>query len=163
MNDWFARVGQPLSSAEQVAIGELIACAAPGSPMVIDALGSWQAAGRLMRLTAHDSAWWDDEEEEREALWVRAAQQRSEDEVLRQVRDLTRGLEIEMRRAAMAAGAMNAMLADEATAMALLAAHQRALAQLADADPGHRFIRKYALFAMGRWPLGYHAARFAIL
>ena len=43
-----------------------------------------------------------------------------------------------------------------------LAAHQSALALLAGEGPDHRFVRKYALFTRGRWPLGYHSARFAI-
>jgi hypothetical protein len=46
--------------------------------------------------------------------------------------------------------------------MALLAAHQRALAEIAGAGTGHRFIRKHALFSEGRWPVGYHSARFVI-
>jgi hypothetical protein len=33
---------------------------------------------------------------------------------------------------------------------------------LAGESPNHRFILKYALWKGGRWPLGYHSARFAI-
>ncbi len=46
--------------------------------------------------------------------------------------------------------------------MALLAAHQSALARMAGEGPDHRFVRKFALFVGGRWPLGYDSARFAI-
>ena len=91
---------------------------------------------------------------------------RTEAEVLRQLDAGIRGLDVEMRAAALAAagraGIVDAALATEATGMALLAAHQSALALLAGEGRDHRFVRKYALFARGRWPLGYHSARFAI-
>jgi hypothetical protein len=61
-----------------------------------------------------------------------------------------------------AAGVADTVIADEAVAMALLAAHQHALAEIAGAETGHRFRRKYALFEGGRWPVGYHSARFVI-
>jgi hypothetical protein len=64
--------------------------------------------------------------------------------------------------AAAAAGVADTAIAIEATGMALLAAHQSTLAGLSGAGLEHRFVRKYALFTGGRWPLGYHASRFVI-
>ena len=79
---------------------------------------------------------------------------------------MTRGLDLEMRAAATAAviatGQTDSAIAGEAAGMALLAAHQSALAEVAGEGPDHRFVRKYALFSSGRWPLGYHSARFVI-
>ena len=90
----------------------------------------------------------------------------AEDEVLRQLDAGMCGLNAEMRVAALAAiggaGVVDAAVAAEATGMALLAAHQSALLGWQARMPDHHFVRKYALFAAGRWPLGYHSARFAI-
>jgi hypothetical protein len=164
---WFARVGLPLAEDELAAVGELLSVVAPHAPVAITALASWREAGSFVRAVAHDSTWWDEEEEERELLWARAADVRTEAVLLDLVAAMTRGLDVELRDAARAAmttvGRVDTDIAGEATAMALLAAHQHALAELAGAGPGHRFFRKYALFKCGRWPVGYHSARFVIL
>jgi hypothetical protein len=163
---WFARVGLPLAEHEVAAIGDLLDVVAPRAPVAITALASWQETAAFVRAVAHDSAWWDDEEEERELLWSRAAEVRTEAGLLDLVTTRTRGLEPELRdaaRAAMtAAGMTDTAIAGEATAMALLAAHQQALADIAGAGSAHRFFRKHALFTGGRWPIGYHSARFVI-
>jgi hypothetical protein len=139
---------------------------APHPAVVVAALGSWPQAAAFVRAAERDSLTWDQEEEEREVLWMRAAEHRTEDEVLRLLDANLRGLDADVRAAALAAvrraGGVDVDLATEATAMALLAAHQSALALLAGEGPDHRFVRKFALFVRGRWPLGYHSARFAI-
>ena len=166
MTAWFARVGLPLVEEERAAIGDLLGVAVPRAPVAITALSSWQQAASFVRAVAHDSAWWDEEEEERELLWSRAADIRTEARLLDRVTEMTRGLDVELRAAAHAAmtavGVSDGDIAGEATAMALLAAHQHALAVIAGAGSEHRFIRKYALFKGGRWPIGYHSARFVI-
>jgi hypothetical protein len=163
---WFARVGLPLADGERAAIADLLRVVLPDAPVAITALATWQEAGVFARAAAHDCAWWDDEEEERELLWARAAENRTEAGLFELVTAATRGLDVELRDAAhasmTAAGVADAAIAGEAAAMALLAAHQQALAQLAGAGTGHRFFRKYALFEGGRWPVGYHSARFVI-
>ena len=166
MTTWFSRVGLPLTDGERAIIGELLRDVAPDAPVAVSALATWQEAAVFVRAAAHDSAWWDDEEEERERLWARAAGDRTEAGLFELVTAATRGLDVEMRDAARdamkVAGIADASIAGEAVAMALLAAHQRALAQIAGEGTGHRFIRKYALFKEGRWPVGYHSARFVI-
>ncbi len=166
MTAWFARVGLPLAPDEEKAVLELMRIVAPHPAATVTVLGSWQEVAAFVRASECDSTEWDQEEEEREALWARATEQRTEDEVLRQLDAGLRGLDAEVRAAALAAadgaGVVDAGLAAEATGMALLAAHQSALARLAGEGPDHRFVRKYALFVRGRWPLGYHSARFAI-
>lgn len=166
MTAWFARVGLPLAEEELAAIADLLRVVAPRAPVAITALASWQEAAVFVRAAAHDSAWWDDEEEERELLWARAADVRTEAALLDLVTAMTQGLDTELRDAARAAvkaaGVADTALAGEATAMALLAAHQNALADIAGAGSGHRFVRKYALWKGGRWPVGYHSARFVI-
>ena len=166
MTAWFARVGLPLADGERAAIGELLRDVAPDAPVAVTALASWQEAAVFVRAAAHDTAWWDDEEEERELLWARAADARTEAGLFELVTAATRGLDVELRAAALAAmtaaSVVDASIASEAAAMALLAAHQHALAEIAGAGSGHRFHRKYALFEGGRWPVGYHSARFVI-
>jgi len=163
---WFGRVGLPLAEDERAAIGELLRVAAPHAPVEITTLASWQEASAFVHAAAHDSAWWDDEEEARELLWAQAAERRTEAELFELVTAATRGLDAELRAAARAvmtaAGVVDTSIAGEASAMALLAAHQHALAEIAGAGPGHRFSRKHALFKVGRWPVGYHSARFVI-
>ena len=164
MTAWFARVGLPLEQDEEAAAVHLMRIVAPTA--AIAGLASWQEAAAFLRGSERDSMAWDQEEEEREALWARATEQRTEDQVLCQLDSAIRGLDAEVRVAALAAvgraGIVDAALAAEATGMALLAAHQNALALLAGEGLEHHFVRKYALFVRGRWPLGYHSARFAI-
>jgi hypothetical protein len=166
MTAWFSRVGLPLSPEEDAAIGELTRIVAPPLPVAVTALVSWPEAAAFVRSVVHDATWWDQEEEEREALWERATEHRSEADLLQHLDAMNRELEAEVRDAALAAvaaaGVADAAIAVEAAGMALLAAHQSALAGMAGAGPEHRFVRKFALFASGRWPLGYHSARFVI-
>ena len=166
MTAWFARVGLPLAPEEEAAVGELSRIAAPGALVAVTALASWQDAAAFVRMAEHDATWWDQEEEEREALWTRATEHRTESELLQRLVAVSLALDAEVRGAALAAaaaaGVADTAIAIEATGMALLAAHQSTLAGLAGAGPEHRFVRKYALFTGGRWPLGYHSARFVI-
>ena len=166
MTAWFARVGLPLQPDEEAAVLELMRLVVPHMTVSVAALASWQEVGAFVRAAERDSAAWDQEEEEREALWARATERRTEQEVVRLLDAGMRGMDDEVRAAALAAvaraGPVDAALAGEATGMALLAAHQSALARLAGEGPDHPFVRKYVLFLRGRWPLGYHSARFAI-
>jgi len=163
---WFSRVGLPLAEDERAAIGALLRIAMPHAPVAITVLASWQETVAFVHAAAHDSAWWNEEEEERELLWTKAAEDRTEATLFDLLTAATRGLDAELRDAACAAmaaaGAVDAAIAGEAAAMASLAAHQRALAEIAGAGSGHRFVRKHALFKGGRWPVGYHSARFVI-
>ena len=156
MTAWFARVGLPLTPQERAAVADLTRIVAPQAPVALSALASWQEAAAFVRATEHDSSWWDQEEEEREALWARATQHRTESELLQRVNAMTRGLDLEVHGAATAAvtaaGRPDTVIAGEAAAMALLAAHQSALAEMADEGPDHRFIRKFALFSAAGGP-----------
>jgi len=165
MTAWFSRVGMSLSSEEVAAIGELTRLVTP-LPVLVTALASWQEAAAFVRSSLHDAAWWDQDEEEREALWTRATERWTEAELSDRLSAMIAGLDAEVRGAALAAaataGVIDPAIVTEATGMALLAAHQSALALLASEKPEHRFVRKFALFEGGRWPLGYHAARFIV-
>jgi len=166
MTVWFARVGTPLAPRENALIADWLRIVSPRAPVAVTAIASWREAEEFSRVPEHDSTWWNQEEEERERLWERAAELWSESELLQRLDATTRGLEREIRAAALAAsvvaGVTHEKAAIEACEMALLAAHHSALAELAGEQAGHRFVLKYALFAGGRWPLGYHSARFVI-
>jgi len=167
MTGWFARTGSPLTPHERVVVADLTRIAAPDAPFAVTAVASWQEAAAFARLSDHDSTWWNQEEEEREWLWARASELRSEADLLQSVDAVARSVQDAIREAANAAVALAGVtdagiIAGEACAMALLAAHHNALAELAGEGPGHRFRLKYVLFAGGRWPLGYHSARFVI-
>ena len=166
MTGWFGRVGLPLTPEEYGAVSALLCSVAPEATVSITRIPSWHEAAAFLGMAERDPTWWNQEEEEREQLWERAAEKLSESELLRAVAAMTSGLDEQIRRAASAAataaGVIDAGIVDEASGMALLAAHQNALAELAGERPDHRFILKYALWKAGRWPLGYHSARFAI-
>jgi hypothetical protein len=166
MTSWFARVGVALAPAENAAIVDMVADVAQDATCAITALASWQEVAAFIRATEFDSSWWDQEEQEREWLWTRAAERQSESALLRQLDEVSAGLVTAVRAAAQASAAASGVtdlaIVNEATGAALLAAQQQRLAELAGEADDHRFIRKYALFRDGRWPLGYHAARFVI-
>ncbi len=103
MTAWFARVGMPLDADEEAAVVELMRSMAPHTAVVVAALGSWAQAAAFVRAAERDSLTWDQEEEEREALWMRASEQRTEGEVLRLLDANLRGLDAEVRAAALAA------------------------------------------------------------
>ena len=56
--------------------------------------------------------------------------------------------------AAARAGVADAALIRAASGAASMALHEAALVPLAGQGSDHVFVRKYALFAAGRWPLG---------
>jgi len=165
MNRWFARVGTPLASTESEALHALIG----SDPLLAGArilpVTSWQEASDIARAMDADALWWDHEEAERERLWGIAADRLGESELLRRL--TTVETEHGTVPPAVAAAAARANFAADAairdaSGAVLLAAHQNALATIAGADAGHVFLRKYALFADGRWPLGYHHGSYVI-
>jgi hypothetical protein len=57
---------------------------------------------------------------------------------------------------------LNSALIRVAAGAASYAAYQARLARAAGAASGHPFLRKYALYGGGRWPLGVYDGAFAI-
>ena len=64
--------------------------------------------------------------------------------------------------AATRCGCADAALIRVAAGAATYAAYQQRLARAAGAPDSHPFMRKYALYSGGRWPLGVYDERFAI-
>ena len=163
---WFARVGLPFDDVERAGIIALRTGLDIAAGAAIAGAASWWEAAEFIRADARDSRWWDAEEEERERLWSVAAERFIEEELLGRLASCTDELGGTVRMAATLAasraGVGDPELIRAAIDAALLAAHQRALAELAMADAGHYFRRKFALFAAGRWPLGVCAGRYVV-
>ena len=162
---WFACVGRPLAAADRAALAALVAADAELARAETGNVAHWHEAGEFVRALEWDGAWWDHEEEERARLWERAAERCTEGELAARLAARTAALAGVVHAAAAAAPARDggdSVVARAAGAAALMAAHQHALAGLAGAGATHYFGRKYALFAGGRWPLGFHHGRYLV-
>jgi len=153
---WFSALGAPLGDAERAEIaGYLLGIGLPGS-LPVRAASSWQEAAELCRQPAGE--WWQAEEAERSRL-ERSARLNPADTAWLQVTERLHGA---AAIAATRAGCADAALIRVAAGAATYAAYQQRLAQAAAAPPDHPFLRKYALFCGGHWPLGVYEERFAI-
>lgn len=157
---WFARVGASLTAEDRAnAAAVLIARghrAAAADAVIL--VRSWRTAAAWTDDKAMAECW-DDDEDEREALWTRATAEIGEGALLAHLTGATSAAAPQVRAAANAAAGMAGAEDPEALATAcasaLLALHQAVLAQVAGAPAAHPFMHKYALFAGGRWALGY--------
>ena len=163
---WFSRIGLALTSSDRARIAALL----HGHPLLAQAetgeARSWAEASDVMRAADWEGSWWDDEEGERERLWLSAAERLGESALLRELTEIADGLTRPVGDAARTAAA-RAGVADEALIRAgsgavLLAAQQSALAHLALESETHFFTHKFALFETGRWPLGLYRGRYVV-
>ena len=152
---WFSTLGEPLGEAERAEISAYLrGLGLPDLP--VRAASSWQEAGELCRQPAH--AWWQAEEAERARLEP-SARLDPADPAWLQVTDRLHGA---AAVAATRSGCADAALIRVAAGAATFAAYQQRLARAAGAPESHPFMRKYALYSGGRWPLGVYGERFAI-
>jgi hypothetical protein len=153
---WFSALAEPLGEAEQADIAAYLAgLGLPPDPAPRRVEG-WEEAGRIMRSAT--GPWWDREEAERQRL-ERTVQLNPTDPQWIRLNELMHGA------AAVAAarfGCADAALIKVAAGAACYAAYHFQLAEGAGAAPDHPFIRKFALFAGGRWPLGVYDGHYAI-
>jgi len=161
---WFSGVGTALSEQDGADAATILDTRGQRAAASVIVVASWRAAADWTENPALADCW-DDDEEEREVLWGRVAAQIGEATLLAQLTAATMDAAPHVRAAALAAAGPAA--ADHeaiatAAASALLALHQYRLAQLAGATVDHPFMRKYALFARGRWALGYRVGIYGI-
>jgi len=132
----------------------------------IGGLAQWHEVGEIIRAPDWDISTWDEEEDERTRLWHRAGEHHDEQTLLLRLTSITDSLAGEIGGAANLAAAMggisDAGLVKAASSAALMAAHQNALANLAGEGARHFFVRKYALFERGRWPLGMYRGQYYV-
>ena len=163
---WFSCVGRPFTAGERAAIAAMIRDHALLSRAEIGGVAHWHEAGAFIRAAEWDDTWSEHEETERARLWECAAERCAEAELLVRLTTVTAALATSVHDAATAAAAREGVADSElvraAAGAALLAAHQRALADLAGEGGTHFFDAKYALFAGGRWPLGYCRGRYVV-
>ena len=152
---WFSALGEPLGEAEHAEISAYLqGLGLPDLP--VRAASSWQEAGALCRQPA--DAWWQAEEAERVRLQCSARLDPADPAWLQ----VTERLHGAAAVAAARSGCADAALIRVAAGAATSAAYQQRLAQAAGAPASHPFMRKYALYSGGRWPLGVYGERFAI-
>lgn len=153
---WFSRVGLPLSEADRDAARDYLS--ALGLPdLEIVRTTNAADAGRILRDPDWDTRWWSREEAERKRLTANASGKHGLRAALEALTLATDGHTEASLRQAMASRAI--VLGGEALARAaagalLMALHAHALAHLSECGDSHVFVRKYALFSLGRWPLG---------
>lgn len=152
---WFSALGEPLGEAEHAEISAYLqGLGLPDLP--VRAASSWQETGELCRQPA--DAWWRAEEAERMRLESSARL----DPAARAWLQVTERLHGAAAVAAARSGCADAALIRVAAGAATFAAYQQRLARAAGAPQAHPFLRKYALYCGGHWPLGVYGERFAI-
>jgi hypothetical protein len=151
---WFSTLGEPLGDAERADIAAYL------SGLRLDAqvraVSSWGEAFEICARPAE--AWWQAEESERSRLEQTVKLNPADPDWLA----LNERLHGAAAVAAARAGCADAALIRAAAGAASYAAHQARLAKAAGAPAQHPFLRKYALYCGGRWPLGVYEGRFAI-
>lgn len=161
---WFACLGLPLAADDLRDAAAYLARLGYPASTPIHGVPGWPAALALTRDPEWDRRWWDTEEAERARLLAIAEQRLGRSALLER---LSAGTELAGHvihgAAAIAAerdGVADAALVRAASGAATMALHAATLARLAGPGPDHLFMRKYALFESGRWPLGVVAGAF---
>ena len=154
---WFAGLGLPLTPSDRRDAAAYLA-ALGHDELPLHAVMGWRKAARIAHDPGWDTQWWTREEAERAHLMARAGARLSQAALLERLSAAT-GLAAEVIHAAAADaaqrdGGVDAALVRAASGAASMALHTAALACLAGEGAGHLFMRKYRLFAFGRWPLG---------
>lgn len=154
--EWFCRSGTPLSQ-EDISAAKGYLAALELADCEIRAAPDAAAAEAIIRDPAWDTRWWSREEAERSRLTDLAKRQHGLRATFEALTASTEGqIEASFRRALASPGitAGREALARAAAGALSMSLHGLALARLTDAGESHVFVRKYALFALGRWPLG---------
>ena len=153
---WFSTLGAPLGDAEYAEISAYLEGLGLRADLPVHTASSWSEAGALCRQPA--GPWWRAEEEERARL-ERGARLDPADAAWLRVTERLHGA---AAVAAARSGCADAALIRVAAGAATVAAYHQRLAHAAGAPQAHPFLRKYALYCGGRWPLGVYGERFAI-
>jgi hypothetical protein len=155
---WFSGCGLPLEVSDLADARSYLESLGLSPRTPVEPVASWDHAERIIRNPAWDTAWWEREEAERRALMRRCSERLGDAAALESL-SLAAGAEHEVIHGAAALAAARAGVADQALVRAAagaasMAAHGLSLARLAEVGDQHLFVRKYALFEGGRWPLG---------
>ena len=151
---WFSALGEPLGEDEERDIASYLG--GLGLRAAVLRVTTWEEARDFCRRPA--DAWWRAEEMERARLEKGARLDPADPEWLA----LNQALHGAAAAAAVRGGCADAGLIHAAAGAAGQAAYHARLAQAAGAPATHPFLRKYALYCGGRWPLGVCNEQFGI-
>jgi hypothetical protein len=153
---WFSTLGAPLGEGEKADIRAYLAGLGLAATLPTLVVESWNQAGEIIRNPAPE--WWAAEEAERAKLEGGVRLNPADPQWLA----LTEALHGAAAVAAARGGGADPGLIRAAAGSATYAAYQQRLAAAAGAGEAHPFMRKYALFSGGRWPLGLYGDRFVV-
>lgn len=155
---WFGRLGLPSTAADQSGARAYLHALGYAKDTAVAGVEGWDEAERIAREPAWDQQWWTREEAERERLMSLATVKLGRAVLLERLGAATELASEIIHAAAVGAaaqvGVTDAALVRAAAGAASMALHEAALVPLAGQGSDHVFVRKYALFAAGRWPLG---------
>jgi len=155
---WFSCLGAPLAAADRLNSRAYLDALGYPPELPVVSVNTWQEAERIVRAPDWDSAWWEREQQERDRLKAAAERRLGSTQMLERLTNATDQTVDAIHAAAIIAMARTGTGAEAmvraAAGAAAMAAHEFQLAQLAECGPDHVFMRKYALFESGRWPLG---------
>lgn len=153
---WFSAFGAPLGDDERCEIADYLGGLGMDASIPVHLVKTWSEAGETCQ--APSDRWWRAEEDERARLERSARLDPADPEWLA----LNEALHGAAAVAAARGGCADAALIRVAAGAASYAAYQARLARAAGAAGGHPFLRKYALYCGGRWPLCIYDRVFAI-
>ena len=153
---WFAALGEPLTDGDR-ADADGYARALGLGAIVLGQARDWPEAERVLKAPDWSPIWWDREEAQRRRLLAEAEARYPERALWTALTELTTEVGDAVHgKAGVAAARMGGAAKASvhvAAGAAAQAAHQLALARLAD-DAASPFESKFRLFTAGRWPLG---------
>ena len=153
---WFGACGAPFGDAERALAQGYVASLGLGD-LPVAAVPDWRQAEATIRRADWGREWWEAETAAEQALHRMGAARYGRAPLLKALTEITEEAVALRDHAAAAlarAGISSEALAKVAGGAVGQACHQRALALLTEAPDHHAFVRKFRLFARGRWPLG---------
>lgn len=155
---WFSACGLPLERSDVTDARAYLDALGVHPSVRIEAVASWEHAERVLRNPRWDPSWWQREDSERRRLASGLKPQAGTSGVSALLGiGVGPGHEIILgaaMAAAARAGVHDAALIRVAAGAAGMAAHDLLLARSSELGGGQVFMRKYEVFAGGRWPLG---------
>jgi len=155
---WFSACGLPLEHSDITDARAYLDALGVHPSVRLEPVASWEHAERVLRNPRWDQSWWQREESERRRL-ASGCKSRSATSGPSAFLDIGIGPGHEIILAATMAAAARAGVHDGAlvrvaAGAAGMAAHDLLLARSSGLGGGQVFMRKYDVFAGGRWPLG---------